>query len=233
VSTQKVDGPDSLLSSKFILTITFLYFFVVFPGIQFFLRGHAWFPQFGYTIFFAGVFAYVYGIKKVPLKGMGFSRQQLGKHLMIGLALGSVVVSALPFLDFLVTFFGLDQHELFSEAANQRNSDDWKSIQPWKLAIAVLVIPPLTQFFYTGLIYANLSKKVDPILALFFGALIFSLGHFNLNLGLLFLGGITAFLYRLTGTLYASILFHMGCALAGLLLLYAYPRLITVLVFLF
>lgn len=233
MSTQKIDGPESLLSAKFILTVTFLYFFVVLPGIQFFLRSHAWFPQFGYLIYFAGVFAYVCGVKKVPLKEMGFSRQQPGRHLMLGLALASVVVSALPFLDFLVTFFGLDRHELFSEAANQRNSDDWKSIQPWKLAIGVLVVPPLTQFFYTGLIYANLSKKVDSVLALFFGALIFSLGHFNLNPGLLLLGGITALLYRLTGTLYASILFHMGCALAYILLLYTYPRLITVLVFLF
>ena len=143
------------------------------------------------------------------------------------------MVSTLPFLDALVSLSGLDQNELFSEAANQRNADDWESLQPLGVAIAVLVLPLLTQFFFTGLIYQSLSKKVDPALAFFAGALIFTLGHFQLNLGLFILGIITSFLYRLTGTLYASILFHMGCALAGILLLYAYPRLITILVFLF
>jgi membrane protease YdiL (CAAX protease family) len=233
VSIQKVDGPESILSCKFILTIAFLYFFVVFPLVHFFLRGHAWLPQYGYVIYFAGVFAYVRGVKKVPLKELGFSRQHLGRHLVIGLVLGSVVVCALPFLDFLVTFFGLDRNELFSQAANLRNADDWESLPPWSLATGVLLVPLWIQFFFIGLIYASLSKQVDPMLALFFGAFIFSLGHFNLTPGLLILGIGSAFLYRLTGTLYASILFHMGCALAGTLLLYAYPRLITILVFLY
>ena len=164
---------------------------------------------------------------------MGFSRQYLGNHLLIGLILAGLIVSTLPFLDNLISLSGLDQNELFSEAANQRNADDWESLQPLGLAITALVFPLLAQFFFTGLIYQSLSKKVDPVLALFGSALIFTLGHFKLNLGLFSLGIITSFLYRLTGTLYASILFHMSCALAGILLLYAYPRLITILVFLY
>jgi len=233
VSIKKVDRHESTLNFKFIVTITLLYFLVVFPGIQFFVRGHILFPQYGHAIYFAGIFAYVRGIKKTPLSEMGFSRQHLGNHLLIGFILGGLVVSALPFLDTLVSLSGLDQNELFSEAANQRNADDWESLQPLGLAITVLILPLLTQFFFTGLIYKSLSKKVDPALALIGGALIFTLGHFKLNLGLFILGVITAFLHRLTGTLYASILFHMSCALAGILLLYAYPRLITILVFLF
>jgi len=233
VIIKKVDGFDSALSFKFILTVTLLYFLIVFPVIHFFLWDHAWLPQYGYLIYFAGIFAYVLGIKKIPPKKLGFSRQYLGNHLWIGLILGSLIVSALPFLDALVALFGLDQNELFSEAANQRNADDWKDIHPLDLAVRILIFPVLTQFFFTGLLFQGLSKKVDPILALYGGGIIFTLGHFKLNLGLFILGIITAFLYRLTGTLYASILFHMSCAVAGTLLLYMYPRLITALVFFF
>jgi membrane protease YdiL (CAAX protease family) len=233
VSIKKVDRPENSLNVKFVVTITLLYFLVVFPGIQFFLRDHAWLPQYGHAIYFAVIFAYVWGIKKTPLSEVGFSRQHLGNHLLIGILLGGLMVSALPFLDTLVSLSGLDQNELFSDNANQRNADDWKSLQPLGLGITVLILPLLAQFFFTGLIYQSLSKKVDPMLALFGGALIFTLGHFKLNLGLFILGVVTSFLYRLTGTLYASILFHMGCALAGILLLYSYPRLITILVFLF
>jgi membrane protease YdiL (CAAX protease family) len=233
VSIKKVDGLDNALSFKFILSITLLYFFVVFPVIQFCLRDHAWLPEYGYAIYFAGIFVYFLGIKKIPPNKLGFSRQHLGNHLLIGLILGGLIVSALPFLDALVSLFGLDQNELFSDTANQRNADDWKDIHPLDLAARVLIFPLLAQFFFTGLIFQGLNKKYDPALALYGGGIIFTLGHFKLNLGLFILGIITAFLYRLTGTLYASILFHMNCALAGILLLYAYPRLITVLVFLF
>ena len=59
MSIKKVDGLAGIVGFKFILAITLLYFVVVFPGIQFFLRGHAWIPQYGYVIYFAGVLAYV------------------------------------------------------------------------------------------------------------------------------------------------------------------------------
>ena len=85
VIIKKVDGADGVLGFEFILTITLLYFFVVFPGIQFFLRGHSWFPQSGHVIYFAGIFAYVLGVKKVSLIELGFSRQHLGNHLLIGM----------------------------------------------------------------------------------------------------------------------------------------------------
>ncbi len=230
---KKVEGPTGALSFKFILTITFLYFFIVFPTIQFFLRGHPWLPHYGYLIYFSGVFAYVLAVKKIPLNEMGFSSQYLGNHLLIGFILGGLVVSALPLLDTLVTFSGLEQNELFSTAANQRNQDDWESLHPLDLAARVLVFPLLAQFFFTGLISQSLGRKYDTALALYGGGIIFTLGHFKLNLGLFILGIITVFLHRLTGTLYASILFHMSCALAGILLLYIYPRLITFLIFLF
>ncbi len=230
---KKVESSEEALSFKFVLKITFLYFFVVFPTIHFFLRGHSWIPQYGYVLYFSGIFAYVLGVKKIPLNKLGFSCQHLCNHLLIGLILGGMLVSALPLLDTLISITGLGQNELFSEAANRRNADDWNNLHPLELAARVLIFPLLTQFFFTGLIYSGLERKYSPLLAIYGAGILFTLGHFKLNLGLLILGIITAFLHRLTGTLYASILFHMGCALSGILLLYIYPRLITILVFLF
>ena len=230
---KKVDSPERVLGFKFILTITLLYFLVVFPGIQFFLRGHAWFPQYGYVIYFAVIFAYVLGVKKVSLEELGFSRQHLGNHLLIGLILGSLIVSALPLMDILISVSGLDKNELLAETANQRTVNVWEELHPLSLAAQILLFPLLTQIFFTGLIFQGLSKKYNPVLAIYGAGIIFTLGHFKLNLGIFFLGIISAFLFRLTGTLYASILFHTSCSLAGILLLYIYPRLTTLLGFLF
>ncbi len=230
---KKVAASAGNLSFKFILTITLLYFLVVFPWVQFFLRGHPWLPQYGYLIYFAGIFAYAVGVKKIPPSGLGFSSQYLQNHLLTGLVLGSLIVSALPLLDTLISVSGLEQNELFSEAANQRNAGEWKGLHPLSLIAQVVLFPLMTQFFFMGLIFPSLGRKFNPALALYGGGIIFTLGHFKLNLGLFILGIISAYLYRLTGTLYASILFHMGCSFAGILLLYIYPRLTTVLGFLF
>lgn len=230
---KKIDPSEEALSFKFVLTVTLIYFFGMFPAIQFFLRGHSWIPQYGTIIYFAVIFAYVLGIKKISLKQLGFSSQHLGNHLLIGGVLGSLIVSALPLLDTLISFTGLGQNELFSEAANQRNQDDWNDYHPLGFAARVLIVPFFTQFFFTGLLFPGLSRKYNPLLALYGAGLLFTLGHFQLNLGLIILGIVSAFLFRLTGTLFASILFHMGCALSGILLVYIYPRLITIFIFLY
>jgi len=233
VIIKKVDALEEALSFKFILTITLLYFLVVFPVIQFFLRGHAGLFQYGSIIYFAGIFAYVVGVKKISPAELGFSRQHLGNHLLIGLILGSLIVSALPFLDTLVSLSGLGRNELFSETANQRTAGEWELLNPISLAAQIFLFALLTQFFFTGLLFQSLSKKYNPALAIYGAGILFTVGHFKLNLGVFFLGIISAFLFRLTGTLYASIIFHIGCSLAGILLLYIYPRLTTLLGFLF
>ena len=230
---KKVEGPEGVLSFKFILTVTLLYFLVVFPGIQILLRGHSWFPQYGYVLYFAGIIAYMLAVKKVSPNELGFSRLYLGNHLWTGLILGGIIISALPFMDFLVSVSGLDKNELFSETANQRTENIWEELHPLSLAAQILLFPLLAQIFFTGLIFQNLSRKYNPALAIYGAGIIFTLGHFKLNLGIFFLGIISAFLFRLTGTLYASILFHTSCSLTGFLLIYIYPRLTTLLVFLF
>lgn len=188
-------------------------------------------PQYVYLLFFTVILLYVLGIKKIPLNQSGFSIQHIGNHLMIGVISGGLIVVALPLLDGLILVSGLDKHELFS--VNQRGAQGGENLHPLYILGQILLVPLLKQFFFTGGVFQSLSRKYNSILAVYGAAVIFTLAHFKLNLGLFILGLITAFLFQLTGTLYASILFHASCSLAGLLLLHVYPRLTTLLVFLF
>ena len=218
---------------KFTVTIVSLYFLVLFPATQFFFRGHPWMTQYGFLIFYAGIFAFVRWIKKISPAKLGFSRKHVGNHLMVGLIFGGLILTALPLLDGLISFSGLDNHELLSESIKPRGGDTGEVFHPLSLLGQIILFPLLKQFFFTGLVFQSLSRKYNSVLAVYGAGVIFTLAHFKLNLGLFLLGLITAVLFQLTGTLYASILFHASCSLAGLLLLHVYPRLTTLLVFLF
>ncbi|GJL78175.1 MAG: hypothetical protein NPINA01_11640 [Nitrospinaceae bacterium] len=213
--------------------VALLFFFALLLVIQFYFRGRPWVAEYGHPLFFAGIFVFALAVKRIPLNQMGFSRQHIGGHLTIGIVCGGLIVAALPLLDGLISVSGLSGQELFSEGVKQRESGKAGFPHPLNLFGQVLLFPLLKQFFFTGLVFQNLRSKFNPILAVYITALIFALGHFQLNLGLFTLGLIAAFLFQLTGTLYASILFHAGCSLAGLLVVYVYPRLTTVMVFLF
>lgn len=213
--------------------IGLLFLLAFLPVVQAFFRGHSWMAHYGHTIFFAGVFLYALYVKMIPIYRLGFSRRELGNHLMVGLVFGGLIVATLPLLDGLLSVSGLEKHELFSEGVKQRGADEGEVLNPLNLLAQVLLFPILKQFFFTGVIFQNLRRKLNPVLAVYIIAVIFTLAHFKLTLGIFLLGLITAFLLQITGTLYASILFHAGCSLAGILLLHVYPRLTTFLVFLF
>lgn len=218
---------------KLTATIVLLYFFVLSPVIQFFFRGHPLLPQYVNLTFFSGVLLYILGVKKTPLNQLGFSTQYIGNHLTIGLIAGSLIVAALPLLDVLISVSGLDANELFSESVKQREVKEAMTFQPLNLLEKVFLVPVRQQFLLTGIIFICLKKQLKPMLAIYGTAVLFALAHFQFNLGIFALGLITAILFHWTGTLYASILFHASCSLAGFLLLNVYPRLTTLLVFLF
>ncbi len=218
---------------KFTVTVVLFYFLVLYPAVQFFFRGHPWWPQYAYLTFLTGVLLYVLGIKKIPLRQSGFSTQYIGNHLIIGLVSGGLIVAALPLLDVLISVSGLDKHELFSESINQRRAEGGEVFHPLRILGQILLVPLLKQFFFTAGVFQSLNRKYNSVLAIYGTAVIFTLADFQWSLGLFTLGLITAFLFQLTGTLYASILFHASCSLAGALLLHVYPRLTTLLVFLF
>jgi membrane protease YdiL (CAAX protease family) len=215
------------------VALVLLYFLVLYPSLQIFFRGRPSMPEYGSMIFFAVVFLYMRGVKKYSLEQLGFSKQHIGQHITIGLITGGLIIAALPLLDGLISVSGLDGHELFSGGVSRRGAERGEIFHPWSVLGQVALFPILKQFFFNGLVLQCLSRKYNAILAVYGAAILFTLADFQLNLGVFILGLITAFLYQLTGTLYASILFHASCSLTGLLLLHVYPRLTTLLVFLF
>ena len=93
-------------------------------------------------------------------------------------------------------------------------------------AIIVFFIPLIEQIFFTGLILQSLLKKTNPSIAIYAASAFYTLFAFNITLGKFGLGLIASILFSLTGTLYASIIFHISCLVGWELLANAYPRLI-------
>lgn len=228
---QKVDLHGTL-GFGFAVTVLLIQFLVLFPLIQIFFRAQPWLPQYGYLIYYAGIIGILLAGKKVSLNALGFSTRFLGHHLLTGCLAGGLLLASLPLLDALVALSGLDRHELFREGG-QRFGENSQSVHALELIGQALIFALLKQTFFSGIVFQALLKKINPIIAVYAAGIIFTLAHFKLNLGLFFLGMISAFLFQLTGTLYASILFHAGCSLAGILLIQFYPRLIALIGFLF
>lgn len=186
-----------------------IYFFVLYPTVQFF-----GFPsQYAYPCFQA--LSLVILTRRVT--EIGWSALYLKQHLLIGGVCGAMVVGALPLLDVFSSYVGLET----------------TPVSETNIAVFSLLLPLLEQSFFSGLIAQSLFKKINPVLAVYLTAVIFTLAHFTLNLGTFFIGLIATGLFYLTGTLYAPLVFHIGCQIAWVLLRQVYPHLITLLGFLF
>lgn len=148
----------------------------------------------------------------------------------MGTIAGGTLLISLPLLDSAIDITGLANHELFKGRYIQKGSFNLSSLP--ETTITVILTPLIEQIFFTGFILQSLLKKYNPIPIIYAGGLVYTLAGFKLSLGTFGLGIGASLLFKLTGTLYASILFHMSCALGGVLLESIYPRLITVLGFL-
>jgi len=162
---------------------------------------------------------------------LGFSTKGLKKNLLLGGISGGALIFSLFFLDLSIDSSGMSDHDLFKNQPNSNILSDKSSII--ECAGVVLVIPLIEQIFFTGIIFQSLLKKISPILAIYSSGIIYSLAGFKLSLGAFGLGVATSFLFNTTKSLYASIIFHASCAIAGVMVKSVYPRLNTILAFLF
>ncbi len=191
------------------------YFLILYPITQFYLRDYRWVSQYGYSCFQA--LALVIFIRMPRLKQLGWSTLHLRQNLLVGGACGFIIIATLPLLDLFTKQLSLVR----SQAVWQVES-----------LLPILLLPILEQSFFSGFISQSLLKRLNPILAIYLSAAIFTLAHFTLSLGTFFLGFIATGLYCLTGTLFAPLIFQISCHLADVLLTHAYPRLATFLGFL-
>ena len=211
------------------ILIVGVYFLVILPCTQIFFRTHPWLYKYTDIIFFTIVV--MLAAYKTNLTELGFSKKYLNQHLVLGLIAGGILLFSLPLLETGLESIGLIHHEFFGEKSQSHVSNNLSSL-PEQLT-TLIFIPLIEQIFFTGIILQSLLKKINAITAVYTSSLIYTLAGFKLTLGTFGLGIGASSLYKLTGTLYASILFHISCALGGILLENIYPKIRIILGFLY
>ena len=76
-------------------------------------------------------------------------------------------------------------------------------------------------------------ERINPIIAIYIISVIYTLIGLDLPLGTFALAIIASILFKITGTLYSSIIFHMSCVVGGEIIFKTYPKLTVILGFLF
>ncbi len=216
----------SIRATIFTLSV---YLLLVLPGKNIFFHTNPWPFKYTDSIYFFVII--LFALYRSNIKVLGFSVKGLKKNLFIGSASGGVLIFSLFLLDLCIDSTGMANHDLFTNQTNSSISPDKNSVIEY--AVVVLVIPLIEQIFFTGIIFQSLLKKISPILAIYASGIIYSLAGYKLSLGAFGLGVTTSFLFKATKTIYASIIFHASCAVGGVMIKSVYPRLNTLLGFLF
>ena len=162
-------------------------------------------------------------------KVLGFSVKNLKKNLIVGSISGGMVIISLFLLELGIDLTGMSNLDLIQTQSNIDISLDMSSIIIY--ASIILMVPLIEQVFFTGIIFQSLLKNINPVLAIYASGVIYSLAGFKLSLGAFFIGVTTAILFKVTKTLYASIIFHSCCVVGGMIIKTIYPRLSTLISF--
>jgi hypothetical protein len=214
---------------KILPPILALYFLVLFPAIHLVFSANKFLYEFWAILYFAITLLLVLVLKKVSLQQLGFNNTW--KALTIGTIVGIIPIISVILFDGWLVKSGLSQSELFIGA-------DLRIPQEMKIYMSLsgniftaIIVTFFDQLFVVGLVVNNLLKRQKIGQTIIGGGLLYSLFHFKPNLGNLFLGMISAGLLRATGSILVPILVHLGFAIAEILIVFNYPRLISILVF--
>ena len=203
---------------------------ILFPAV------HILFPQTQkwasviYPAYFGLVIFFLLFVGRVTWSQLGFHKELWKNNLSLGGLTGLLVIALVPLLDFFIEVSGLDQTELFAGAElRQPEADSSLTL----FIISTIFITVAEQGFLTGYVFQAMVRKIKPILAIYLAGLIFALAHFDFQLGSFLIGFITATFYSLNGSLVAPLVFQTACHCAGWLLTHHYPKVFTLLGFLF
>ena len=210
-----------------------LYVCAVFPIVHLGFRGILWLPQVLYPAFFAVSLLTLILAGKISFPQLGFNSRHLTQNCILGGISGGLVLASLPLLDALIDFSGLGQSEIFQGAENRLSAAAAETLTSFSMLGILVLVPIIEQGFFNGLLLQPLVKKIKPVAAVYLGGLIFALAHFDFHLGTFFIGLTTAGFFYWTGTLYASLIFQITCHIAGVCVLPYYPRVVTLVGFLF
>lgn len=210
-----------------------VYSCVLFPALHIlFPQAQKWAPHI-YPGYFGSAVLFLILIRHATWQQLGFHKEHWKQNLVLGCVAGVLVVGVVPLLDLLIDATGMGQTELFS-GADQRLPEESEGNSSFIVFIIPMIFITLAeQGFLTGYVLQALIRKIKPALAVYLGGLIFALVHFDIQLGMFLLGLITASFYWLTGSLVAPLIFQTACHTAGWLLAHHYPKVFTLLGFLF
>ena len=216
---------------KILTPILAFYFLVLFPTAHLAFPGNRFVYEFWHILYFSLVLTGVLALKHVSFQQLGFNKNNIGKSLAIGILCGALPVMAVALLDGLLVKAGLSQSELLAGADLRTPEEMGFNLSSSGNIFATLIIPFIDQMFVVGLIVNNLLIKGNTGRVIISGGLLYPLFHFKPSIGNLFLGMISAGLLKVTGSIIAPILVHIGFAIAEILIVFNYPRLISILVF--
>ena len=211
------------------IPILSFYLLLVLPGKNIFFHTNPLLFKYIDSIYFFVII--VFALYRLNIKILGFSIKYLKNDSLIGFLSGGGLLFGLFLLNFGIDLTGLADHDLFNNRPDSKSFIYMSSTAEY--VGILLVIPFIEQVFFTGIIFQSLLKKINPILAIYASGVIYSIAEFKLSLGALGLGIATSILFRSTKTLYASIIFHASCAAGGVIIKNIYPRISTLLGFLF
>ena len=216
---------------KILTPILALYFLVLFPTAHLAFPGNRFVYEFWHILYFSLVLTGVLALKHVSFQQLGFNKNNIGKSLAIGILCGALPVMAVALLDGILVKAGLSQSELLAGADLRTPEEMGFNLSSSGNIFAPLIIPFIDQVFVMGLIVNNLLIKGNTGRVIISGGLLYPLFHFKPSIGNLFLGMISVGLLKVTGSIIAPILVHIGFAIAEILIVFNYPRLISILVF--
>jgi hypothetical protein len=208
------------------------YFLAVLPIIHLAFSGNKFVYDFGATFYFALVLILVLSFKKISIRQLGFKNTNIEKSLLIGSLFGLLPIIIVFLLDNLLVKTGMAQTELLAGAELRIPEEMGFHSTPLRNIFSTIIILFIDQVFIVGLIVNNMFKKENMGRVVISGGLLYSLLHFKLSLGNLFLGMISVGLLKGTGSIIPSILVHTGFTIAKIVIVFYLPRLISILVFL-
>jgi hypothetical protein len=210
---------------KLLTLILFSYFFICFPLAQIYLKDSFFLQSYWAFFFFAATLTVLFFSGRLNFSQLGLSSPN-SRSIRLGLVVGIFPVVTVIALDLLLLKTGLAENNLFS-GAELRESPNLSIIT---LLLGGILHPAMSQIFITGYALNILAKRND--LAIPGNGILYATMSFNLGIGCLGLGMISAALLRFSGSIIPAIFFAMGCSAAKLLILTSYPRITTLLVFL-
>jgi membrane protease YdiL (CAAX protease family) len=210
-----------------------VYSCVLFPLLHiFFPQAQRWAPTI-YPIYFGMMVLFLILTRYATWRELGFHKEHWKQNLILGCLTGGLVIGMIPLLEVFIGLSGMDQSELFS-GADQRLSPEPGNYPSFTAFIIPAIFVALAeQGFLTGYVLHAFIRKSKPALAVYLGGLIFMLVHFDFQFGMFLLGLVASSFYLLTGSLMAPLIFQVACLTGGWLLAHHYPKVFTLLGFLF